>query len=122
MSTYGTNEQIVIVAANDFRVENAQYKAVDAGGEFCSAEDALAIGIAMSKANSGDHLSVAPVGKLLYHAGAAIASAGVYLTTAASGFIVTAASGDPVVGRALQIGNSGDLLNGWFNFAAGHRT
>lgn len=117
MATENVKQMHTIVAANDFRVSGALRKAVDADGDFSAAGAATTLGIAMSQPNSGQHLAVAINGVIKAYAGAAI-SAGAKLTTAASGFIVTATSGSTgAVGTALEAANSGDLFSGMYDFA-----
>jgi hypothetical protein len=99
-----------IVAANDFRVAGALYKAVDADGDFSAAGGATFVGLAQSQPNSGQHLSVLASGVGKAYAGAAIA-VGAYVQAAASGYLVTTASASVgAVGRALLAADSGDLF------------
>jgi hypothetical protein len=99
-----------VVAANDFRVSGALFKAVDYDGDFSAAGGATLAGIARSQPNSGGHLSVVAAGVTKAYAGAAI-SVGVYVQAAASGYLVTTASASVgAVGRALVAAASGDLF------------
>ncbi|HEX7013645.1 MAG TPA: hypothetical protein VF161_12895 [Steroidobacteraceae bacterium] len=117
--TEGKYETITIVAANDFRVAGALHKCVDADADFSAAGGATALGLVKSQANSGQFLTVGYSGVMKFYAGAAV-TAGAQLTPAASGFLVAVASGsNRVVGRAVEAGNSGDLVKGIFDFAAG---
>lgn len=116
MSGQNDMKKTTLVAANDFRVAGALYKAVDVDGDFSSAGGATGIGLAQSQPNSGQHLAVGYSGIMKAYAGAAI-SAGAKLTTAASGFIVTATSGSTAaVGTALEAAASGDLFRAIFDF------
>jgi hypothetical protein len=117
MATENESRKHTIVAANDFRVAGALHKAVDADGDFSAAGAATALGLAKSQPNSGQHLAVGYSGIMKAYAGAAI-SVGAKLTTAASGFIVTATSGSTgAIGTALEAANSGDLFSAAFDFA-----
>jgi hypothetical protein len=111
MSTSGA--QLVmetVVAANDFRVAGALYKAVDADGDFSAAGGTTFAGLAMSQPNSGQHLAVLASGVGKAYAGGAIA-VGAYVQVAASGYLVTTASASVgAVGRALIAAASGDLF------------
>lgn len=113
----------VFTAANDFRVAGALYKVVDFAGDLSVAGGKNAMGILQSQPNSGQHGNVHYFGETKAVAGAAITTPGYPLTTAASGFVVAAVSGDNVIGRYVQGGRtanaacaSGDQITGWFNF------
>lgn len=110
MSTEGQQPvRDTIVAANDFRVAKALYKAVNEAGEFTKADDAYFAGVAISQPNSGQHLSIVRQGIVKAYLGGAVSSAGDMLTLAASGFFALAGSGDVGVGRVLETCASGDL-------------
>jgi hypothetical protein len=119
MTTEGPQVRQTIVAANDFRVAGALYKIVEQGGNFAAADDARVAGVALSQANSGQHLTVGISGVFKAYIGAAVASAGMVLKLAASGYLISGTSGSLGVGRALQSGASGDLVRCHLDFAHG---
>lgn len=119
--TEGDYESFTCQAGQDFRVAGMLHKAVTVAGAI-SAVGSTAAGLAKSQPNSGQHLNVGYAGLMKGYAGAAI-SAGARVMTTASGWLITAVSGSsPVVGRALEAANSGDLFAGIFNFAAAAST
>jgi len=112
--------QYTVKAAQDFRTLInlvATY-----GGTISAAGAHAAMGIALTRANSGQHMAVGMVGIMKAVAGAIVTTPGFPLTTAASGFVIAATSGGTVVGRYLPPTGaacaSGDMITGFFNFSA----
>lgn len=91
------------------------YKAVGTTGAI-TGDDNNALGILQEGADNGGHVSLAIFGISKFVASAAI-TAGKMLTVTTSGYFVTAASGDHVVGRALTAPGSGAVGTGFFNFS-----
>lgn len=120
MSTENVALEHTLVAATDFRA--LMFRAVDVGGNLSVAGGTRAVGIMHSRPNSGQHGQAAYLGFMKATAGLGITTPGYPLTTAASGYIIAAASGDHVVGRYMPptgagVAASGDLIRGLFNFA-----
>lgn len=112
------NEQMAIAQiTEDMRTH--QWKAANATGAR-SINTTDAIGISATKADSGEDSSVTVWGRSKFAAGGAVA-AGARLKVASGGWIVTANSGDVVIGRnygsAVSSGGVGNP--GFFNFVAG---
>ena len=93
----------------------SQFKAVAIGGTI-AATSAAAIGIQQNRPSAtGRDLTVSYFGQMKGYAGAAITlDDAVAVTT--SGFLISAASGDLGVGRALTAANSGDVFKFLGNF------
>lgn len=70
------------------------------------------LGVLVNKPNAaGRHATVAYGGRYKVRAGAAISSAGLFLTTNGSGRAIAAASGQVVFGKAIEIAAAdGDLI------------
>ena len=113
MSIENKYESIAIASGADFRTVG-QHKAVVVGGTI--AATAAALGLVKSKPNTGENLRVGYSGIMKFLAGGAI-TAGVNMTVAASGFIVSQGSADgATVGKCLVTAASGDLGLGLFDF------
>jgi hypothetical protein len=95
---HGKYETITVVAGAN--LESQQYKIVTVAGVI-AANAAAAVGVLMSKPNTGEHGTVAYQGHMKAYAGGAI-SAGANITVTASGYMAAVASGSGVpVGRCL---------------------
>lgn len=90
-------------------LSDAQYKIVvnSTGGVGIPAADAFVHGILQNKPEADQHATVRTDGVSKVKAGAAIVQ-GAPITTAASGWATTAASGDCALGWAMTACNSGD--------------
>lgn len=115
METY--LEVVPVDATEDLSTAGHQYKAVDIDGTIAAAVT-TALGLLQNKPKSGEDASAGIAGRSRYVAGAAITQ-GARMTVTTSGFMITAASGDDFVGRALATVSSGERGEGYFNFAAG---
>lgn len=110
-----------VVAANDFRAVGpylvVNHPAANAGVNFSTAGGQRAMGVMWSRPNSGQHGTVLDEGDLKAYAGAVVTTPGYPLTTAASGYLVAAVSGDTIVGLYNPVPGtaaacaSGDLIN-----------
>lgn len=115
--TEGSYQSVTVQAGADFRVAGMLHKAVTFGGVIAAAGSGT--GLAKSQPNSGQSLNIGFQGHMKGYAGAAI-SAGARVSNTASGWLIAAVSGSlPVVGRAVEAANSGDLFSGVFDFSAG---
>jgi len=74
-------------------------------------------GLLRTKSISGDHAAVGIFGNMKYKAGGTVAIGG-HLTVSASATLEQATSGDIVFGKALAAVASGDIGEGFFNFAS----
>lgn len=74
------------------------------------------IGILQTKPNSGRTASVKVMGKTPMFAGGTIVG-GASLTSTLSGTVTTAASGDYILGEALESVASGSQFDGWITHA-----
>ena len=94
-------------------------KAVSGQTGDIAANGKVASGILTYCTASGNHdATYGDAGKIKYTAGAAITSADMQLTVAASGYVTTADSGDWIIGRSIGDSvASGALGIGHFNFA-----
>ena len=103
-------------------LSSLQWRAVAIGGTL-AATAPVAIGILGNKPEIGDDAQVIYSGRSKFAAGAAV-TAGAELTTTASGWFITATSGDRVVGLANITVVSGAVgADGLFNFATkGYKT
>lgn len=117
-----------VVAANDFRTVGlfmvVAHPAASAGVNYGAAGGHRAMGVVVSRGNSGHHIAIQDEGDVKVYAGAAVTTPGYPLSTAASGWVIAAASGDTVIGRfnpppgSAAACASGDLINMIANFAA----
>ena len=118
MSIEGEHFDITITAGADLRLQ--QNKVVIIAGTIAASND-LAIGVVTTQPNSGEHCSVAVQGHMKGYAGAAI-SKGVRVKATSSGYLLTVASGDGAVGKALVAANSGDLFDFFGDFSGAATT
>ena len=94
-----------------------QFKAIDIDGTI--AADAVAIGILQNKPASGEDATAGIAGRSRYVAGGSITQ-GARLTVTTSGYLITCASGDASMGRALATVASGQIGEAFINFAGGN--
>lgn len=126
MSFSNNNVKHTVKAGQDLSAAVAEGKAIKLDGTIAViATAAAAVGVVVSKAQSGENVTYAALGHCLVRVGAAVNS-GAALTIGASGFLTTyaqVASGAlPVsspVGRALAQAGSGDLVPAAVNFYTG---
>jgi hypothetical protein len=121
MTTQNRLTTRTVFAGNDFRAVGlylaVDHPAANTGVNFSTAGGRRAIGILQSRPNSGQHGTVAEKGVLKACAGAVVTTPGYPLTTAASGYLVAAVSGDTIVGLynpppgGAVACASGDLIN-----------
>jgi hypothetical protein len=86
-----------------------KYRAVTYGGAV-AATAAAAAGLLKYGCNSGYDASVVTDGITKAQIGAAVSTLGFPITITTSGFVIAASSGGLTIGRALSVGNSGDLI------------
>lgn len=109
----GFLEHLTFQAAADLREFQHRFVRPTGAGTINVASDSGAaaasevIGVLTSKPNSGEHCSVAWLGKTKVVVGGAI-TANRFITTQGSGKAAHAASGDLVIGRALTTGGAED--------------
>jgi len=88
---------------------------VDIDGTLATETDE-AFGVLQNKPESGEHASLAPMGKMKGIAGAAI-SAKARLKVASGGFLITATSGSGCCGKNMNVSvGSGDIFTFVGNF------
>lgn len=97
--------------------DDEQYKAIGVGGTIVATGN-TAIGLLQNKPRSGEDATAGYAGRSRYRAGGGVA-ANALVTVAASGWIVTVASGDMSIGKALGAVSSGGIGEGIFNFVNG---
>ncbi len=94
------------------------YKAVAVVDGQVAANGEEASGILVAGGKSGEFVTLAGIGESKYTAGDTV-TIGAQLTCAASGYITAAASGDAIVGQALEAATSGSVVRGLFSFGTG---
>lgn len=115
MATNGHNCTITVQSGADHSGGGSQFKAVAIGGTIAAANTA-AVGILQNNPKSGEHMTVAYMGRMKAYAGGAIA-AGAAVKVTTSGYLVAVASGDGAVGKATLAANSGSIFEFIGNFA-----
>lgn len=83
------------------------------GGPATAATEAL-VGISQNSAAVGQHLSVCPLGMSRVYVNSAVTAYDLVTATASAG-IATAASGDNIIGRAMETGAIGDVIRIYVN-------
>lgn len=102
--------EITLAAGADLSAKQYFIVKVDSSGDAVLAGDGeAAIGILQNKPTSGDAATVAVSGVSKCEAGASI-TAGALVSSDASGNVVTAATGDIVLGKALASADDGDII------------
>jgi len=90
-----------------------QYRVVLGSGENYGGQAVAAgqtnVGISQNSAGIGEHITVCPLGETRCYVNSAV-TAYASLTATASGGVTVAASGDNVVGIAMEAGAIGDLI------------
>lgn len=114
------SDNIAIVASENLNNSTAgtghTWKAVDVDGTIAATSGA--IGILQNAPKSGEEMTVCVDDQSRFVAAAAVA-AGARLTVTASGYMITAGSGDIVCGRNLETAvGSGGVGLGIFDFAS----
>lgn len=110
------NYVIAVDAGEDLELQ--QWKAVNVSGVLADT-GVEAMGILQNAPRDTEDASLIYLGRSKFAVGAAVA-AGAILTVANSGWFVTAASGDTVIGKAIFAASSGEVAqDGIFNFATG---
>jgi hypothetical protein len=115
MATDRFRWSIPIAAGADLTAETSQFKAVTFAGVIASTSIAAA-GILRYGGKSGESVTIDIDGVFKAKFGAAVSTAGYPLKITTSGYVVAAASGDDIVGRAIAIVASGDIAQAMFNF------
>ncbi len=115
MTTEGRQNKWAIVATEDLSVATARYHAVSFAG-LVVASTSRAAGILVTSAKSGERVSVVYEGVAKVAAGGAVSTLGYPLKITTSGWLIVAASGDAMVGRATATCASGDLVEAFVDF------
>lgn len=112
--------KIPVTAGAD--LQSAQYKVINISGTL-AVSPPTSLGILFNKPDSGEDASLVYMGRSKFAAGAAI-TAGAELTVESGGWVITATSGDRVIGVSrLAVVSGGVGEDGVFNFAAkGYKT
>lgn len=116
MSTDLKFSAMPVVAGADLDTPASRFKAVTIGGTIAASANYQAAGILRHGGKTGETLSVIYEGITKVLAGAAITSGGLPIKITTSGFIISAASGDVSIGRALSFCASGDLVQAFVDF------
>jgi hypothetical protein len=106
---------IPVRAGADLSAATSQFKAVTFAGVI-AATSVAAAGILRYGGKNGENSTLDVLGVFKAQFGTAVGTAGYPLKATTSGFIVAAASGDDVIGRAMTITASGDIAQAMFNF------
>ncbi|HEY6922581.1 MAG TPA: capsid cement protein [Steroidobacteraceae bacterium] len=115
MTTEGRQNKWALTATEDLSVATARYHAVSFAG-LVVASTSRAAGILVTSAKSGERVSVVYEGVAKVAAGGAVSTLGYPLKITTSGWLVVAASGDAMVGRATATCASGDLVEAFVDF------
>lgn len=92
------------------------FKAITIGGTL-AASPLLAAGIARSTAAPGQGIHCIIGGDVKLKVGTAVGTLGYPLTITTSGwFIANTTSGSATIGRAMQLANSGDMIQAYVDF------
>ena len=113
--------QVITVTAGDNSLEAYRYHVVTLAGDRAYTQANMA-GILRDPVKAGENASVAVFGHTKFKAGGDIV-AGAYLTLTASATFEQATSGDLTYGKCLSAVTSGNIGEGFVNFATpGHIT
>lgn len=116
MATHIKEEKYQITALADLTAASAMHHAIGLISGTITPTARLAIGVLKSNALSGNNVAVCYQGITKVAAGAAVGSAGAYLTVTTSGWFAAATSGQYTIGRSLAEAASGDLLEAMVDF------
>lgn len=121
MTTTNRQELFTVTAAEDLSAQASRYRAITLGGTLVGASAAAGTsqrvaGVLISSARSGEAASYVYQGITKVIAGAAVSTLGYPLMVGSSGFVFAANSGFGHIGRALETGNSGDLIQAFVDF------
>lgn len=106
---------IAVDAGEDLELQ--QWKAVNISGVLADTS-VEAMGILNNAPRNDEDASLTYLGRSKFAVGAAVA-AGALLKVVSSGWFITAASGDQVIGKAIFAASSGEVnQDGIFNFAS----
>jgi hypothetical protein len=118
-----TNEQKIysVTAIEDLSAQATRYRAITLAGALMAANAAAGAstrvaGILVTSTRSGEQASYVYDGITKAVAGAAIATLGYPIMPGSSGYVFAAASGAVHCGRALELANSGDMVQVMVDF------
>jgi autotransporter translocation and assembly factor TamB len=111
MAVMQSRDTRTFIAGEDLSSSQFKFVTLEADGQVDLADSAgeRALGVLLNKPTSGKAATVAMTGKVMIEAGASV-TAGDQLQTDANGDAITAASGDVVMGYALEDAVDGQIF------------
>ncbi len=99
-------------------VDTPQYRLVQVSGEnyggLATARTQVMMGISQNSADTGNYVTVCPIGESRCYVNSAVSAYDV-LTATASGGVTVGTSGDQIIGRAMEAGAIGDIIRVFVN-------